>query len=45
MSAYIFAPILGGIFAGSFQRFYNERAIDKAEKAKNESIELEKFRS
>tara|TARA_B100000768_G_C10906157_1_gene219676 strand:- start:151 stop:516 length:366 start_codon:yes stop_codon:yes gene_type:complete len=32
--AYIFGPLLGGIFAGLYQRFINEKALAKAEQAK-----------
>ena len=31
--AYIFAPAIGGIFAGIFSRFVNEAALDAGEKA------------
>jgi len=34
MAAYINAPMLGGIMAGVFQRYYNEYAITKAKDAK-----------
>lgn len=40
MAAYINAPFLGGIFAGLFQRYYNEYAITKAKDAKGQEIEL-----
>lgn len=38
--AYIGATLLGGIFAGVFQRFFNEVAIRKADAAKTQEIEL-----
>ena len=41
MAAYINAPFLGGIFAGLFQRYYNEAAIAKADTAKANEIELQ----
>ena len=38
--AYIGATLLGGIFAGVFQRFFNEPAVRKADAAKKQEIEL-----
>jgi hypothetical protein len=38
--AYIGATLLGGIFAGAFQRFFNEIAVRKADAAKAQEIEL-----
>lgn len=38
--AYIVGPMFGGIFAGLFQRYFNEVAISKASASKNDEIEL-----
>lgn len=37
---YIVGPLFGGIFAGVFQRYVNETAISKADRSKQEEIEL-----
>lgn len=38
--AYVGATTLGGIFAGVFQRYFNEYAIRKADTMKKQEIEL-----
>lgn len=38
--AYIVGPLFGGIFAGIYQRWINEKALAKAEQAKEQEIEL-----
>jgi glycerol uptake facilitator-like aquaporin len=38
--AYVGATTLGGIFAGVFQRYFNEYAIRKADTKKKEEIEM-----
>merc|ERR1711990_1073273 len=40
LPAYIVGPFLGGIFGGAYQRFINEKALAKAEQAKEHEIEL-----
>jgi len=40
MGAYIGAPLLGGIFAGVFQRYFNEFAIRKADNMKKQELEM-----
>ena len=40
MAAYIMAPWLGGIFGGVYQRYLNEKAIQKADTAKSQELEL-----
>ena len=40
VGAYIMGPLFGGIFAGVFQRYVNEKAIAKADEAKSQEIEL-----
>ena len=37
-ATYIFAPILGGLFAGLFQKYINEILLFKAEKARIQSL-------
>jgi hypothetical protein len=41
MGAYIGAPLLGGIFAGVFQRYFNEFAIRKADNMKKQELEMQ----
>jgi len=40
LPAYIVGPLFGGIFAGIYQRWINEKALAKAEQAKEQEIEL-----
>lgn len=37
---YIMGPLLGGVFAGLYQRYVNESAIAKADTVKAQEIEL-----
>lgn len=40
LPAFIVGPFFGGVFAGLYQRFINEKALAKAEQAKEQEIEL-----